>query len=61
MASIYGLGKEGHRHGDIPASKMTEIREGKVPFSEIVKMLVFGVPKEKPTLTSRILSFFRKR
>ncbi|MFB0964163.1 MAG: hypothetical protein QMC36_00365 [Patescibacteria group bacterium] len=40
---------------------MTEIREGKVPLSEIVKMLVFGVPKEKPTLTSRILSFFRKR
>lgn len=57
MASIYGIGKEGHHH----EKKIAEIRDGKISLSEIVKMLVFGVPKEKPTFTSRILSFFRKR
>lgn len=61
MASIYGLSKEGQNVREIPKSKIAEIREGKVPLSEIVKMLIFGVPKEKPSFTSRILSIFRKR
>lgn len=56
MASIYGIGREGRHH-----EKIAEIRDGKIPLSEIAKMLVFGVPKEKPSFTSRILSFFRKR
>jgi hypothetical protein len=60
VASIYGLGKEGHA-GSKLGPKIAQIREGKVPVSEILKMLVFGIPKEKPSFTSRIFSFFRKR
>lgn len=60
MASIYGLSKEGHAHSDLQP-KLAEIRDGKVSLPEIIKMLVFGIPKEKPTLMTRIKSFFRKR
>lgn len=67
VASIYGI-EERARHKkdeeDVQSRidrKIGEYREGKLPLSQILKMLVLGVPKEKPTLLSRIRSFFRKR
>ncbi len=60
VASIYGISKEGEKH-DPSKIDIAKIREGKVPLSEILKMLVFGVPKEKPSFFSKIASFFRKK
>ena len=71
VASIYGIEersrkkRESAEESESPRAgldrKIEEFRHGKIPFREILKMLVFGVPKEKPTLMSRIRSLFRKR
>ena len=55
IASIYGLSK------DKKEIILDENGEEKHSFKKILRLLVFGMPKEKPTFYQRIKRIFRKK
>jgi hypothetical protein len=61
VASIYGLERHAHKDAEAPTESLENdfsSREGKCGLGKICQMLLFGVPKEKPSLWKRLRSKF---